>query len=252
MKIKTFFTFALCASIALTGCKKEKPVNTEDTIALEIKNSSESLDNYTKTWHITNKRILLVLGYGANEDEQVEQITSSLSKTFGLAQDSGEIITMVYPKDFHHSGRSYVSDLKAVLDNNETDYAGIIIVGAPENTHLALSDNMSKWDEELPYPVFSLFPQDDILGTQASSDIVIDNNISATSTNQEETESGNDFSVDEIISILENAINYMNALDGAVKGDQLAHVTNMFPDKKIRRYVDPDSGLHAINHFILE
>ena len=46
---------------------------------------------------------------------------------------------------------------------------------------------------------------------------------------------------------------YMMILNGPLKkdGSVQAHVAQMLHGKKLQYYTDPETGLHAINHFVL-
>ena len=59
----------------------------------------------------------------------------------------------------------------------------------------------------------------------------------------------------DIQPILDNAIDYMLLTKKPLKSDAklLGHVTNIAGDEyKIKRYIDPETGLSSINHFIIE
>lgn len=251
MKIKKTLLILAAALVIFSGCSNKKQEITADSISLEIKTSQEELKDYTQTWHATNKKVAVILGYGVNSDEVSEAIIAALSEKYGLDKDSGLIMSMVYPKDFRHGVKGYSSDLASILNSDETDFAGVVIVGAPENTHKALAQNQDNWTMRLPYPVISIYPQDDVLGMESCCDLVFDKagQDEENSTTEESTAT---FTAEEIIPLLEQAIDYVGALSGPVESDQLEHAKNMFPNHSIRRYADPESGLLAINHFVLK
>lgn len=251
MKIKKTLSILAAAVILISGCSNKKQEITADSIPLEIKTSLETLEDYTQIWHATNKKIAVVLGYGVNSDEVSQAIINELSERYGLEKDSGLIMPLVYPKDFRHGAKGYSSDLAAILNSEEIDFAGVVIVGAPENTHKALAQNQDNWTMRLPYPVISIYPQDDVLGMESCCDLVFDKAGQEEEIGKSE-ETTAIFSADEIVPLLKNAIDYMGALEGPVKTNQLEHAKNMFPQYSIRRYSDPESGLLAINHFILK
>ncbi|MCQ2577876.1 MAG: hypothetical protein MJ176_05045 [Treponema sp.] len=251
MKINKTLSILAAAIILFAGCTEKKPEITADSIPLEIKASSEKLEDYTQIWHATNKKVAVILGYGVNSDEISESIISALSQRYGLEKDAGLIMPLVYPKDFRHGVKGYSSDLEAFLNSEEIDFAGLVIVGAPENTHKALAKNQDSWTMRLPYPVISIYPQDDVLGMESCCDLVFDKAGLEKEDDITEEDTAT-FSPEEIIPLLKNAIDYMGALEGPVEKDQLEHAKNMFPDHNIRRYADPESGLLAINHFVLK
>ena len=63
---KTIFIIIISA-ILLSGCKKEKAqVVEENSIQLNIQpvKNEEVLDSQNQAWHVTNKRVCVIFGYG--------------------------------------------------------------------------------------------------------------------------------------------------------------------------------------------
>ena len=87
----------------------------------------------------------------------------------------GLIKILVYPQDFTVSGKVRITSLYTILKDENP--AGLVTLGAPEglcNAIAKLED--SQENSVLPYPVIQLFPQDNILGAEAVSTIVLDYN----------------------------------------------------------------------------
>ena len=165
-----------------------------------------------------------------------------LEKKFGLDSEDGLISTITYPDDFKHNGRTYVSELKAFLSDGTRDFCGVVILGAPENTHIALARLQDEWNMEIPFPIIALFPQDDILGLEATCDIVIDRMQSGELAEEEFT---NDqlFISEKAPSILCKTIDYINILAAPLPRDTSIqqNVVQMYNGEKIAHYLDPET-----------
>ncbi|MCQ2591813.1 MAG: hypothetical protein MJ188_03425 [Treponema sp.] len=284
-----FLTLALeivSASFFNAGCsnfKKEVEPVYENTVNLEVKDSEIALitkesdylyfpqnqDSQAVTkdfqseaiffgkektnWRYTKKRILVFFGYDFNTPEVKEKIIKILENNFGLSENDGLISTITYPDSFKRNGRYYVSDFTDFLINYDEDLAGIIILGAPERTHIALGRLQDYWNMQVPYPIISLFPQDDILGMESTCDLVLDKLDEVDADNLPAEESSNSALLSVATNVLISSINYMVNMNGGIKKDSSAqaHAVQMVKGKRLQYYLDPESGLHAINHFII-
>ena len=255
VKYTLFITISLLA-FAATSCKKEKSqVPASEMVQINIQPSSNSqiLETENQSWHVTNKRVCIIFGYDFNSQETVEKFTSLLQERYGLESDGGLIYTMIYPDNFKHGAKSYATELATALTGTDRDLAGVIILGAPENTHTAFAKLQDFWEMGVPYPIYALFPQDDVLGLESTCDFVLDK--------EQQTDLTGDIAPEETISekileapeVLTDCIDYMLEIEGPfVKDSTLPkHVTQMLKDKKIHHYVDPESGIQSINHFVL-
>ena len=255
VKYTLFITISLVA-FAAVSCKKDKPqVPASEQVQLNIQPSSNSqiLETENQSWHVTNKRVCVIFGYDFNSPETVEKLTQLLQQRYGLENEGGLIYTMVYPDNFKHGGKAYANELTADLTGTDRDLAGIVILGAPENTHTAFAKLQDFWEMGVPYPIYALFPQDDVLGLESTCDFVLDK--------EQETDLAGDIAPEETISqkileapeVLTDCIDYMLEIEGPfVKDSTLPkHVQQMLKDKKIHHYVDPESGIQSINHFVL-
>ena len=246
----------LISFILFSGCKKEKnQVPQTDLIQLNIQPAADTkvLETQNQKWHVTNKRVCVIFGYDFNTPEAVEKFTALLGERYGLEADGGLIYTMIYPDSFKHGAKGYASELTAALTGTDKDLAGILILGAPENTHTAFARLQDYWELNVPFPIYALFPQDDVLGLESTCDFVLDK--------EQQTDLTGDIAPEETVSeiileapeVLTDCIDYMLEMEGPfVKDSTLPkHVMQMLKDKKIHHYVDPESGIQSINHFVL-
>ena len=242
--------------ILLAGCKKAKtPVVEADSIQISVQatNNDALLDSQNQRWHVTNKKVCIIFGYDFNTPEAVEKFTALLGERYGLENDGGLIYTLIYPDSFKHGARGYASELAADLTGTDKDLAGVLILGAPENTHTAFAKLQDFWEQAVPFPIYALFPQDDVLGLEATCDFVLDK--------EQVTDLTGDIAPEETVSeiileapeVLTDCIDYMLEMEGPfVKDSSLPkHITQMLKNKKIHHYVDPESGIQSINHFVL-
>ena len=253
-RILLIFSALLALTVFFSSCKKEQKTYDADSIALTLNQVDEaSLQAAPQKWHITNKRVCVLFGYDFNNPGIKESLLALLKENFGLDEDGGLIYTLTYPEDFKHGVKGYASDLAAILQSEELDLAGVVILGAPENTHIALARNQDKWEQNVPYPVIALFPQDDVLGIESTCDIVVDKSQTAGLTGEiapEETDGQIHANAPEIIV---ETIKYIQLLDGAPSRTQALqkHMEQMLEGYQFHHYTDPESGLQSINHFVL-
>ena len=244
-------------SFFLSSCKGEKKSPSSQTASQngfseDIPVKLRKISNETKKY-LEGKNIVVVLGYGYNDEENVSKITQVLNTSFGVeTEEKPALITiLVYPKDFMVGGKERISSLADRIE--EKNLAGMIILGAPEGLHIALSKIQDKSEDgKISYPVFTLFSQDDVLGSESTSDFVL---YYAHKTNTIEGEV-TDFIPDfDASTILTNSITEMIELREPLKADgNLQPFVQKLLDKKrtLVRYVDGETGLQSINHFIFE
>lgn len=240
--------------LCLTSCKKESKYDKDsNTLTFDISNgNSADLVTEPQTWHITNKRICVLFGYDFNTPEIIEQFKNLLSEKYGLDEDGGLIYPVVYPTDFKHGTKGYVNDLLTILQDDAKEFCGVILLGAPERTHSSLAKNQDKWEQQVPYPVIALFPQDEVLGIEATCDIVLDKGQSADISGGLVEETVGQL-IEEAPEVLIETINYVMALDGSLANDATlkTHVSQMLKKQSVHHYIDPETGLQSINHFVL-
>ena len=261
MNHKTFkytllFTISVIIALTSISCKKQKnqiPQTEQIQLNIQPSNQAQVLKSQNQKWHVTNKRVYVIFGYGFNSQDTVDKLTAILLERYGLESEGGLISTLIYPDSFKHSVRSYASELSSILSGTEKDLAGVVILGAPENTHTAFAKLQDFWDQGVPYPIYALFPQDDVLGLESTCDFVLDK--------EQKTDLTGDIAPEETLSeiildapqVLTDCIDYMQEIEAPfVKDSTLPkHVQQMLRDKKIHHYVDPESGIQSINHFVL-
>lgn len=247
-------------SLIFSGCKKQQKKKSYDAESIElttdISDETKELSDLLNTnqkWHLTNKRVVLLFGYDFNNEDVKANLLALLSENFGLAEDGGLIYPITYPEDFKHGVRGYASDFAAFLQSDDLDLAGIVLLGAPENTHIALARNQDKWNQEVPYPVIALFPQDDVLGIESTCDIVVDKGQTAGLTGEIAPEESDGQIHQNAPEIIIETIKYIQILDGAPSrtNELQKHMEQMLEGFQFHHYTDPESGLLSINHFVL-
>ena len=261
MKLNKSLLLGLLAfSIIISGCINQQKKKTYDADSIELTTDSteetnelSDLLNTTQKWHLTNKRVAVLFGYDFNDETIRENLLALLNENFGLAEDGGLIYPLTYPDDFKHGVRGYASDFAAILQSDDLDLAGVVILGAPENTHIALARNQDKWDMEVPYPVVALFPQDDVLGIESTCDIVVDKGQTAGLTGEVAPEESDEQIHQNAPEIIVETIKYIQLLDGAPSRTKelQQHMAQMLEGFQFHHYMDPESGLMSINHFVL-
>ena len=254
--LRRFFIFgaALALSLAVTGCKKNHHKSDANSVDLTLNNAEEpEIQATPQKWHVTNKRIAVLFGYDFNNPEVKESLINLLRDNFGLDEDGGLIYPITYPEDFKRGVRGYASDFASILQGDELDLAGVVLLGAPENTHIALARNQDKWEQEVPYPVVALFPQDDVLGMESTCDIVVDKGQTAGLTGEIAPEESDGQIHQNAPEIIVETMKYIQLLDGApARTNALQkHMEQMLAGYQFHHYTDPESGLMSINHFVL-
>ena len=255
---KTALLLAAVFCAALCSCKKkEAPKNETDPFSIELSDEKETLTRLP-TWHPSQKKICVVFGYGYNDKHYVDAILESLAPKYGLddgTEEGGLIFALVYPDDFP---MERISRLPSLV--GERELAGLIAVGAPENTNYAIArmeDEYSSQETMIPYPVYAFFPQDDVAGIEATANFVVDRALegSGSSDDGANKEEIVQTQVKDLDKILDNAIEYMLLTQAPLPADKdlFEHVSRIVgKNYKLSRYVDAESGLQSINHFVIE
>lgn len=254
MKKTTAFILIFAAAFFISSCgkKTEKRFSDSRLITLcEAAEDSTALALPSQLWHKSNKSIVVFFGYGYNDETFVKKIKNSLFQKYGNSSEGGKLLALVFPDDFKHGARTYTTNLANILDDKEV--SGIVILGAPEGTYKAITRIQDEYNGKLPFPVISLFSQDDVLGTEYTSDIVIDKKQKAKMNGILETESEQEFA-GEAVSIIEKAVLFADIAEAPFEKDaNLFNIAKMLAgSSKISRYVDSETGLIPINHFVLD
>ena len=252
---RRFFSFTLAAlSLFAAGCtKKEKPAvfqtDSNDVIQLEVREAveKEGEKGGQEVWHNEEGVICVLFGHGFNDEHFILDATQKLSSEYGLEEDGGLVFLLSYPEDF----KGKISNLHSLLD--EKVVKGLIILGAPEGTHNELAHIEEDWDENVPYPIFSFFPRDDMLGQESTCNFVLEYARTGTEDDslfQEEHE-GLDATAETIVI---KAVRYMAELPGPLPPDKdlHSHVQAIAGNIPVHRYTNRETGIQSINHFVME
>jgi hypothetical protein len=236
------------------GSKEKTKISTPDApVVLTVKpaeHDAADLKLPTQTWHVSNECICIVFGYGYNDAAFVRNMTTELYGKYGSAEDGGLILSLVFPDSFKHGTKSIAAELPLYVNNRNV--RGVILLGAPENTNYGVAHLQDNYDGLPEFPVFSFFSQDDVLGMEGTADFVLDKAQEADIDGAVKDESEQLF-VKEAPGIIRRSIKYMLALDASLpkNKDLLVHLKNIVGKANISRYVDPESGLQSVNHFVI-
>jgi|WetSurMetagenome_2_1015567.scaffolds.fasta_scaffold22066_3 hypothetical protein len=272
VSIKKIITAYLVLCVLCVSCSKEKnqesvPSAAESTSTVvgikegggldltdpKVKDAGSDKDDLklpTQLWHFSDKRVCVLFGYGYNTKETAGVMAASLIRRYGSDENGGLILPLVYPDDFKHGKKDFAYELEARLEKHEI--CGIVLLGAPENTHYALARLQDDYDEYTPFPVFSFFPQDDVAGMESTADFVVDKAQEADLNGALKNES-EQITEQAMPQILVNAVQYVMLPESELARDKtlFTHVQTILGKRKVSHYVDPETGLQSINHFIL-
>lgn len=250
--------------IFVFSCKKSnKNVEITDFLELRIVDSLEkTISSIPKNSTITNKKVLVVFGYGYNEPDISKKIIDELDNSFGLEENGGLISTIIYPNDFRLNGKAYVSDLTTMISNFEKDLSAVVILGAPERTHTVFARIQDSWQMDVPFYLVALFPQDDVLGIESTCDFVVEttqndllnSDLSSAKTITEESVLNYNHENSKIIIQTIDYLVKLKEINATLeKNNSLyTHVSQMLKENKVSNYIDPETGIQSINHFIVE
>lgn len=253
MKKTLVILAVLFVSFALASCSKEKKAK-QDVPSVQRAVKLSRIDDEMKAY-LDGKHICIVLGYGYNDEAFVHTTREHLEFQYGVAgeesEEDGLIKLFVYPDDFEFAGRTRISKLYDMI--KDESLAGIVLLGAPEGMNIPLAKLQDSAEGgKLPYPVFSLFPQDEVLASEATADFVLDYAQKTDSLDALEEDLVIDFDAN---AILESSIQSMLNLRAAVPADKnLQNFVQKIvgPRRQIRHYTDSETGLQSANHFIFE
>jgi hypothetical protein len=199
------------------------------------------------------ERIAVLFGYGYNDADFVSAALEYFDETFVSASGEPVIVPMVFPDDFKVGGVPRISLLYDKL--NPFELAGAVLFGSPENTHLALG---RLTDAQGRFPVVSVFSQDDQMGTEALSDLVIDFEIEDAPAGdapplEEYAENDAGRMPDEMLALVAQAVYYVSLLASPPpKNAELrVHAAQMFGGRHIAPFIDAETGMRPVNHFVM-
>ena len=246
--------FILTASIFISSCSKktETAFSTSSLVTLyDAEEDSKELSLPSQLWHKSNDCIAVVFGYGYNDSDFVTETKERLFARYGNYNENGRLLPLVFPEDFKRGSRTYITDLAHILEDKEV--SALVILGAPEGTYAAIARLQDSYDGTLPFPVISLFSQDDVLGMEYSADFILDKRQKAQLNGIIEAQSDQEF-VEEIPELLDRSVYLADISEEPFKKDEkLFDIVKMITGKaKISRYSDTETGLISINHFLLD
>lgn len=227
------------------GNSSTKIVLDENTLIIEPKESSEDMGNKSQSLWTNDEGVVVVLfGYGFNEPSFTNSILQKIKDEFGVENENGLVLPVIFPDDLHNR----ISSLNDFLGDRQI--RGIILLGAPERTHIALAKIHNDWDNMTPFNIFSFFPQDEALGQEGTCNFVVEYPRLHTELSED---SGVIQSADESVEIIMNSIRYVAQLPRSIPCDQdlQFHVQNILKGKKIKPYVDSETGITSVNHFLI-
>lgn len=253
MKKTIICVSALAAALSLCSCGKNNNITISGSNLVSVTDTEESAEIFkpTQLWHKSNSHVVVLFGYGYNDENFVEATKSKLEEKYGSSENDGRLISLVFPEDFKHGSRTYITDLANILSNKEV--SALVILGAPEGTYKAIARMQDSYDGTLPFPVISLFSQDEVLGMEYSSDFILDKTQKAQLDGTMENESDQAF-VKDVPALLERALYLADISESPFAKDaKLIEIVKMVTGKlMVSRYSDPETGLISINHFVLE
>ena len=245
-RISSIFSL-FCGMLFVFSCgnSSTKIVLDENTLIIEPKESSEDMGNKSQSLWTNDEGVVVVLfGYGFNEPSFTNSILQKIKDEFGVENENGLVLPVIFPDDLHNR----ISSLNDFLGDRQI--RGIILLGAPERTHIALAKIHNDWDNMTPFNIFSFFPQDEALGQEGTCNFVVEYPRLHTELSED---SGVIQSADQSVEIIMNSIRYVAQLPGSIPCDQdlQFHVQNILKGKKIKPYVDSETGITSVNHFLI-
>lgn len=274
MKIKNpriinVFVFAIFFSLCIFSCqKKDSIIDSTALQDLTLNIERPEIKTELPLWVPGNySKVAVVFGHGYETPEIQEPILQELDRVLGLAKNNGLIIPLTFPKEYFSNKRVRNAWLYEALQDQ--DVFAIITIAAPERTHYALA---TLQDKSFNAKVYSIFPQDDVLGTESGSVLVLDyQNLGAkiddstayipqnrtelpSSSFEEQSQYSDDITKILIpllkrikssnnLAIPEDSSSLIEFLQNAYQSD--------FPNCKIEKYTDAQTGIKSQNHFVL-
>ena len=215
---------------------------------------SDKTKSTFSAWNPEDGCMAIVFGEGYNDENFIAGTVELLSQKYGLEKDDGLIWPIIFPKDFLVAGKLRISSFPNILSDKKL--CGLIIVGAPDKLNISLTkvrELMTEPDAN-SYPVYSLFSQDDILGTEAGSELVFDFRMNHLSDEASLNEEISNPYMDDVPYLLIDAVSsllsYKVQKESGLKNSEIAQ--NIFgPHWNVQPYYDAESGLKSYNHFVI-
>jgi hypothetical protein len=259
IKYRKFPIYIFCAAAGMCflflSCRKRNSAAGASGVSVVVtvkpaEQDAEDLKLPVQTWHVSDDCICILFGYGYNDPNFVRGMTDELYKKYGAAENGGLILPLVFPDSFKHGTKSIAAELPLFMADKNV--RGVILLGAPENTNYGIAHLQDNYDDIPSFPVFSFFSQDDVSGMEATADFVLDKAQEADIDGAVKDESEQLF-VKDAPDMIRKSVKYIMALDAPLPKDKdlLTHLKNIAGKVSISRYVDPDTGLLSVNHFVM-
>ncbi|MBR3550311.1 MAG: hypothetical protein IKN90_09560 [Treponema sp.] len=270
---RTFFAFAIFAALfSITACKKETKIKTyvssAETLNIKVRSTKPdqvvSAKNIRSHGHAEDGEVCVLFGYGFNSENFYSQVIHNLDTLYGLEENDGMILPVIFPNDIKK-----ISLLRDML--NERNIRGVVILGAPEGTNSVFARLQDEYDGKIPYPVFSLFPQDDILGQESTCDFVLEYERKVEEESMEEQilqhiDSDASEIIMRTIAFILNCEDESSPYDEKPASEKDSRKTlTLAPDeslhgfvqkivgtRKVIRYTDSETLIPSSNHFVIE
>lgn len=198
-----------------------------------------------------NRRIVVALGTSWTNRPV---ILKHLFAEYGTISSGGIVQILTYPEDFLVDGRVRLSILTAAASDVLVDT--LITLGMPEGTVRELSRLHASRPE---IHIITLFPEDEALQVEAASEFVLEQAVStellAVESNSALSDSDVSFLLLVAAFVSENKgetsplVNIEKAIE---KGRQITREKKAAKEWKFLSRIDPDTGLKARNHVLLD
>lgn len=242
-------SFILLSAVVFFGCSKIQNNNKQyNDIGSETEIPVEEETKYNPE----DGLVCILFGEDFINEPFYTNAIEHLNSKYGLSTEGGIILPVKYPEDL----KSRISNLYDII--TEHKIKGIILLGAPEGTHKTLVKLRSVTNsEEGPVysnSIFSLMPQDDILGQESTCDFILEYERTTSDADMENEISITPQLAETAENIVIRAVRYIEENPEPLKptNELREHVQTIVGTKKVRRYTDPETGLQAINHFVIE
>ena len=270
---KVFKFFLLFIFIFLTfSCEKKEIVKNENIeIENQIEPNNSDVISDLPLWIPGDySKVVVVFGHGYETEESQKEVVSVLENYFGLAENKGLIITRTFPKVYFENKKVSADWLRKSIAKD--DVFAIITIGAPEKTHFTLADLQ---DNGFSGKVYSVFPQDNILGTESGSEFVlsykslgvkldespvyvIDEAKEISTTMAKSYEEEGMFSGD-VTKVLIPIIKRLKSVNNKAIPETPSSFVNYlknnygeyFPDFTLTPFLDAQTGIKSLNHYVL-
>ncbi|NLK45251.1 MAG: hypothetical protein GX297_01130 [Treponema sp.] len=232
MKQKKIFFAVFCCFLLLASCKKitgkVTAVNENSEMQLKVEESTETY---------INDIIVLLFAYDYNSPEFIDDCLEYLQQEYGLEENGGIIRPIVFPDDFQKGGRTRISILRDFVRG--ADVNAVITFGAPEDTAATLTVLREQgWKT----PVYTLFPQDELLPSEYVSDFVLEN-----------VDLQRQIDAESLFFLTSRLIRYTQTaeeLNVATMKNVLQNIVGF--DWQVLPYTDTETGIRPANHFVLQ